>query len=319
MENSDQDNQISENLSSPSAPGTTFDKVFKGYRGITASLKSVVFKAPFRRFSYRWERLTKFLEHQRQKDPESAAFFQLLYDPVDAEPRESGYKYIVEAFVSGQMRDKGGFDEIVEGKGVSIVLLLAGNPGTGKALTAEAIADKVRRPLYMLGAGELGKDAYDVENRLKTVLRLAEGWKAILLFDECDVFLQQRQTSQLGHNEIVALFLRMIEHYRGILIMTSNRANTIDQGFHSRIHPTLHYPELDANANEHIWRRLTSHSQQGNGLTDELYRRLAQLPLNGRQIKNVIKDCDAARCAWRDPAGFAASPHGNKGNNGIGC
>jgi SpoVK/Ycf46/Vps4 family AAA+-type ATPase len=104
------------------------------------------------------------------------------------------------------------FDDLIEGKGLGIILLLVGNPGTGKTLTAEAVADKVRRPLYMLSAGELGQSARDVENRLRDALELAERWDAVLLFDECDVFLQKRSggggTWDLARNEIVAVFLR---------------------------------------------------------------------------------------------------------------
>jgi hypothetical protein len=104
------------------------------------------------------------------------------------------------------------FDDLIEGKGLGIILLLVGNPGTGKTLTAEAVADKVRRPLYMLSAGELGQSARDVENRLRDALELAERWDAVLLFDECDVFLQERSggggTWDLARNEIVGVFLR---------------------------------------------------------------------------------------------------------------
>lgn len=71
--------------------------------------------------------------------------------------------------------------------------------------------------------------------------------------------------------------------------MTSNRADIIDQAFHSRIHLTLHYPDLGPDAKEHTWRQFTSRSQSKIELTDEGYKRLAQLPLNGRQIKNVLR------------------------------
>lgn len=104
------------------------------------------------------------------------------------------------------------FDDLIEGKGLGIILLLVGNPGTGKTLTAEAVADKVRRPLYMLSAGELGQSARDVECKLRDALELAERWDAVLLFDECDVFLQERSGGggawDLARNEIVGVFLR---------------------------------------------------------------------------------------------------------------
>ncbi len=105
------------------------------------------------------------------------------------------------------------FDDLIEGKGLGVILLLVGNPGTGKTLTAEAVADKVRRPLYVLSAGELGQRVEDVERRLRGALELAERWDAVLLFDECDVFLQERSVGaggmwDLARNEVVAVFLR---------------------------------------------------------------------------------------------------------------
>lgn len=71
--------------------------------------------------------------------------------------------------------------------------------------------------------------------------------------------------------------------------MTSNRADKIDRAFHSRIHLTLHYPDLEPAAKDHIWRHFTSQSQSENRLKDNDFKRLSQLPLNGRQIKNVVE------------------------------
>lgn len=120
------------------------------------------------------------------------------------------YKSLVLSFVEGQISHKHVFDDIIHGKGQGVVMLLVGNPGTGKTLTAEAVADRVRRPLYMLSVGELGQGGGDVEKRLKLVLELTEKWNAVLLFDECDVLLQERSSSHLQHNEIVAVFLRSV-------------------------------------------------------------------------------------------------------------
>ena len=51
-----------------------------------------------------------------------------------------------------------GFDDLIEGKRLGVIV----NPGTGKTLTAEAVADKVRRSLYVLSAGELWQKVEDV-------------------------------------------------------------------------------------------------------------------------------------------------------------
>lgn len=40
-------------------------------------------------------------------------------------------------------------DDIIQGKGRGLVILLHGAPGTGKTLTAEGIADLLRKPLYV--------------------------------------------------------------------------------------------------------------------------------------------------------------------------
>jgi hypothetical protein len=82
---------------------------------------------------------------------------------------------------------------------------------------------------------------------------------------------------------------RLLEYYRGILFLTTNRGDTLDRAFHSRIHLTLRYPDLDGDAKEHIWRHFTTLSGVAHGFSADVYERLAQLPLNGRQIKNTVK------------------------------
>ncbi|GJC91403.1 ATPase [Colletotrichum higginsianum] len=219
-----------------------------------------------------------------------------------------GYKNLILSFVDGQAKPGDNtFDDVIEGKGRGIVMLLTGNPGVGKTLTAEAVADKLRKPLYVLSAGELGEASRGVEQRLREVLELTEKWNGVLLFDECDVFLQERSANALAHNEIVAVFLRLLEYHRGILIMTTNRADSIDRAFQSRIHLTLHYPDLDAAAKEHIWRQFVARSlsiserDDGRGaaaasLADESFACLARLPLNGREIKNIVKVATLLAC-----------------------
>ncbi|KAM0431465.1 hypothetical protein ACHAPT_005443 [Fusarium lateritium] len=199
------------------------------------------------------------------------------------------YKNLMLSFVEDHTANKPAFDDIVEGKGLGIIILLLGSPGIGKTLTAEAVAEKVHRPLYLLSAGELGREAYKVESKLNSVLKMAEDWDAIVLLDECDVFLQERSMDHLAHNEIVAVFLRVLEYYRGLLIMTSNRSKAIDPAFQSRIHLTLHYPELDKARREQIWRRFSAKAGQQNGLDDSAYERLSRLPMNGREIRNAVK------------------------------
>lgn len=66
----------------------------------------------------------------------------------------TGSKELVTSFVEVQDADKILFDDIIQSRGQGVILLLFSNPGTGKTLTAEAVAEKVRRPLYIMSAGE---------------------------------------------------------------------------------------------------------------------------------------------------------------------
>ncbi|KAL3433581.1 hypothetical protein BDV09DRAFT_196675 [Aspergillus tetrazonus] len=99
-------------------------------------------------------------------------------------------------------------------------MLFVYNSATCKTLTPETIADKVQKPLCILSVGEFGQNPTLLERTLRDALELMEKWNAILLFDEFDVFLQQRSVEHLGHGQVVAIFLRPLEYYHGILNST---------------------------------------------------------------------------------------------------
>ena len=53
--------------------------------------------------------------------------------------------------------------DVVANKGAASIFLLHGPPGCGKTLTAEAIAELLKKPLYVVTAGDLGITASEVE------------------------------------------------------------------------------------------------------------------------------------------------------------
>ncbi|KXS95708.1 hypothetical protein AC578_10765 [Pseudocercospora eumusae] len=216
----------------------------------------------------------------------SKAAFKRLFLPHD-------YKELILAFVDSHLNRGDDFDDIVEGKGKGMVILLHGAPGLGKTLTAEAVAEEMQVPLYAMSAGQLGFDAETIEYNLQDVLDICAKWGAVLLLDEADVFLEQRQITDIHRNRLVSIFLRMLEYYQGCMFLTTNRVETFDLAFRSRINLAIDYPNLDFQTRRHIWRTFVRPSEDfpnnHSAITEDQLFDLAELDLNGREVKNLVK------------------------------
>ncbi|KAI1021509.1 hypothetical protein LB505_000297 [Fusarium chuoi] len=160
-----------------------------------------------------------------------------------------------------------GFDDVIQGK----------------------VAEIMQRPLYNMSAAELGDVAQEVEQKLDCALELSTRWGAVLLLDECDVFLERRTTSDIKRNKLVSIFLRLLEYFEGVMFLTTNRVSAFDPAFESRIHLTIHYPNLDYTSRLHIWKTFVNIGDDKSSLSEDELDELAGVELNGRQIKNVVK------------------------------
>lgn len=146
------------------------------------------------------------------------------------------HKSIVKSLVtSHKFSAAKNIDDVISGKGKGLVAVLHGPPGTGKTLTAEGIAELLKCPLYMVSAGELGTDPRVLERSLTDILDIAHAWGAVLLLDEADVFLEKRSIHDIHRNALVSIFLRLLEYFQGILFLTTNRVETFDDAFQSRM------------------------------------------------------------------------------------
>jgi len=212
------------------------------------------------------------------------AFDQLVLPARNVEGLEVDPKRMIRSLV-----EKGtvGFTDVIAGKGCGIILLLHGPPGTGKTLTAEAIADLLRRPLYSVSVGELGTKTEVLEKNLRTVLEVATLWKAVLLIDEADIFMEKRTARDIERNALVAIFLRMLEYYQGVLFLTTNRVKEFDRAFNSRISIALHYPAHDTDNRTQIWTNLLRVAKLDPSGFD--VATLAKEEVNGRQIQHAIR------------------------------
>ncbi|KAI9657237.1 MAG: hypothetical protein M1831_004426 [Alyxoria varia] len=184
-------------------------------------------------------------------------------------------------------------------KGKGLVILLHGSPGSGKTLTAEASAEITRSALVKISLGEIFDNGYFDEEVLKMLLQWATTWKAIVLIDEADVFLEARTSgakAAADRNGIVAVFLRHLEYFSGIAFLTSNRVEDFDLAVKSRIHLALQFSPPTLNLRWQIWREhlrsvpvaeCSFNPHEEEELDDVLYE-IVKDDMNGREIANTI-------------------------------
>lgn len=191
-------------------------------------------------------------------------------------------KKLVRALVE---HNDGSFEDLIEGKGGGCIFLLHGPPGQGKTLTAETIAELLKRPLYAISVGELGVTPDELEERLRVILDVATVWNAVILLDEADIYLEARDERDIVRNAMVGVFLRLLEYHHGVLFLTTNRVKNIDPAFYSRISVALHFAKGANDKREKIWENLLE-SASIKGIDA---KELAVIDINGRQIKNAIR------------------------------
>jgi SpoVK/Ycf46/Vps4 family AAA+-type ATPase len=131
-------------------------------------------------------------------------------------------------------------------------LLFVGPPGCGKSFTAQAVANELGLPHYIvrfdavIGA-YLGQTAI----HLRELFRFASNIPSVLLFDEIDALGKQRG-NRLDVGELDRIVIALMQELefseaQGIVIATSNLPENLDRALWRRFDLILHFPKPTEN------------------------------------------------------------------------
>lgn len=186
---------------------------------------------------------------------------------------------------------------LVTGKGITV--LFKGEPGTGKTLCAEIMANELGMKLYQVSIPRIvSKYVGETEKNISKIFASARANHSMLLFDEADSLFGKRVTNVESSidrfsNMETNLLLQEIERFEGVVILTTNLDKNMDDAFARRIMFKIDFPKPDVKNREVIWKKLVP---KDCPVADDIdYVELAEsFELAGGNIKNAV-----VRAAYR--------------------
>lgn len=182
----------------------------------------------------------------------------------------------------------------IEPFGDRLIFNLYGQPGTGKTMLAEALADKFGKKVIEVNYAEIeSKYVGDTPKNITAAFKSAKDNDAILFFDEADSILGKRMTNVTqaadhGVNVSRAVMLKQLDSFSGIVMFATNLAKNFDGAFVRRILFNIEIPVPDKDGRLKLWRKLIPDPMPGKeGLDFDLLAKESD-GLVGGEIKNAV-------------------------------
>ena len=183
-------------------------------------------------------------------------------------------------------------------------ILLSGPPGTGKSMTAAAIAGELGLPLFTVQLdGVITKFMGETAAKLRMVFDAMEGARGVYFFDEVDALATRRGAeNDIGEaRRMLNSFLQFLdEDSSGSLILAAtNHQELLDRAIFRRFEATISY---DLPPPDHVRRILTQRLPQFD-LHDVCWRKVSEAAGGLSQADIVSAADDAARDAVLENGG----------------
>ena len=185
-------------------------------------------------------------------------------------------------------------------KGIDARIIFYGVAGTGKTLTALALAKSLKRQVLSFDCSKIlsmyvGESEKNVRKIFETYVDIRDKTKSepILLLNEADQFLSSRVTESTSgsdkmHNQMQNIFLEQIERFDGILIATTNLLESLDKAFSRRFNYKIEFVKPNKAQRLELWKKLLPESIPLD--SDFNIDKISEVELTGGQIELVIKN-----------------------------
>jgi hypothetical protein len=176
--------------------------------------------------------------------------------------------------------------------GLGLTALFSGPPGTGKTMLAGLISRELGLDLFRIDLSRvLSKYIGETEQRLGRLFEEGKRGGVALLFDEADSLFARRTEVKSSvdryANLEVNFLLQKMEEYSGVVILTTNFADSIDEAFKRRIRFHAQFPMPNQEEREQLW---TAMIPPKAPIQDEVaFDLLAKAyEFSGGEIKNAV-------------------------------
>mgnify|MGYP003423254354 FL=1 len=185
-------------------------------------------------------------------------------------------------------------------RGIEAKIIFYGVAGTGKTLTALALAKSLKKDVLSFDCSKIlsmyiGESEKNVRSIFDKYYELRTQTKSepVLLLNEADQFLSSRasggvSSSDKMHNQMQNIFLEQIERFDGILIATTNLLENLDKAFSRRFNYKIEFVKPNKAQRLDLWKKLIPSSLPLEKDFD--IEELAKYELTGGQIELVIKN-----------------------------
>ncbi len=185
-------------------------------------------------------------------------------------------------------------------KGIDARIIFYGVAGTGKTLTALALAKSLKRQVLAFDCSKIlsmyvGESEKNVRKIFETYVEIRDKTKSepILLLNEADQFLSSRVTESTSgsdkmHNQMQNIFLEQIERFDGILIATTNLLESLDKAFSRRFNYKIEFVKPNKVQRLELWKKLLPENIPLDSDFD--MEKISEVELTGGQIELIIKN-----------------------------